>query len=516
MNPRAANEKVGRNRSASIRELGFAFFISLLLYAALAVWSIRGLGLIAPHAMQSAYLAKTLAFGRTPVVADSRLFLLPLPTFLQALLVFIPPVAEGVVAPVALSVLAAAFACALLLRAAQSSGLPLIPRWLLLIGWMFNPIMLVEAVSGSGMMFLILCYMAFFLALSRWLHTRSWLPLVGLGATASLAILTHFNTLLLTLIPLLIVALSALEEKPENPAYAENVFWLVATPLVYTIFIRVFFSTGLFETPLYFLRWDDLFPQPLDLPLAKLSLQSLGGIGPLIVDLLDWVWVVFPLFLPLTALYILVSALRLQVSSTCFIAMAWLPVAFSFLNTSAAPTTPNRFLILIIPAGIFLILFLIRSLRTAHTWAALLLAITLITSNAFTLWTLHTLPPGSEYSAYVNAWLSAAPQTDTTSSTEMAEYIDRQDLFDILAPDTSTAQVAAISGRPDRFITPYDSDYAKILDDLNRFEGYLLVPTESSAQPDDIYQNLQTEKRLQEVSAFGTWQLYAVSPAIQP
>ncbi len=403
------------------------FFISLLFYGLLAAWTSNGLGLFSKYALEQANLARDIALGNASVIQDSRLFLQPLPVIVESLLVLIPPLSRGVAAPVTFSVLAACLSSVLFLYALRRFGLPLVARWLLLAGWMLNPVVILEAVNGSGMISLMLVYMALFVGLSGWLLRYTWGPLVFLGFSGAVLAVINLNSLVLLILPVIAVVLSALLVRVENYHFSEHAFWLFVTPVAYAVFVRIFFSELIYNAPFYFLRFDRLFPQALPLNWPSLSAAAAGGI---FIEVLNWVWIIAPLLIPLTLIYIASAALHVQPGAVVFTGMAWIPLSFSLLAGDLRPLDqPNRYLMLMIPAAVFMVFLLLRTFKKGRVLVSVVLAVLLLAANLLTFWNFYTLPPGSEYQKYLSTWVEqVTPQENPVITAQGTSTVEQSGL----------------------------------------------------------------------------------------
>lgn len=396
--------KMGDNRRKTRWEYLVAFMLPLVFFSGLAYWSVINQNLVSEDAILQADLARSIT------LTDSRFFLYPLPILFQSLLSIVSPVKESVLAPVMLSLICVSFSSLLFLYSLKQSGLPISYRWLLLLGWLTNPVVVLESVNGSGLMVTMLIYMALFAGFSSWLQSYTWKPLAFLGFAGTVAAMTHLNMIVFLVLPVLGVALSAFLHEPKNINFSEHAFWLIVTPVAYSIIIRLFFSEIIYQNPFSFIKLDTLFPQTL--PLAFPSLTSISAYG-LFLHILDWVWIIAPLLIPLTAFYILTSALRVRPSSAIFVGMAWLPLAFSLISDNFQPlSSPNRFILLLVPSIAFIIVVLIRTISFGKKMAALLLAILLLASNVLTLLNFKFLPDGSEYKTYLTTWSASFMQDE--------------------------------------------------------------------------------------------------------
>ena len=294
--------------------------------------------------------------------------------------------------------------------AARSIGLPPISRWLLALVFTANPYMLVESVSGSGVTLAAFLFLLILFSVGRWLDQRGWLTLTFLGMSGALALITNIYAVGLLAAALILVLASALLEKPVGSHYAEHAFILAASPITYALLIRLSFAFVRYGGLAPLFRLDNLITRPLNLPLAPLSAWDAASALRLLADFIDWVWVVFPLFFFISAFYLLFTAFRLQVSGIFLIVLAWLPAIFSLFDppSQSIGAGLNRFILLVIPSGLMLALFI---LRHAGDWKGVLAAafvVLMLFSNVFSVLTVRSLPAGNEYRTYLDAWLENA------------------------------------------------------------------------------------------------------------
>lgn len=501
------------NRSTSPESTsreGFAvFLLCLVIFLAVGFWTSRRLQVFSAEALNAAWLAKILGFGRFPLASDSRLFLLPLPVILQMPLMAIPALQPDVSAGLVISAFSAALLGALLFRLARVVGLSAPLRWLLLLSFITNPFILVESASGSPLMLLMCLFFSLLFFAFHWLKIRNWLTLVNLGMAAALAVITRFNALVLVSIPLILVGISALWEKPEQPEYAENAIWIIATPVVYILLSRFFFSGFLTGNAVSFSGYDARLPLQLDMPATLSELGSLRFLGPSLAAFVVQISHVFLPIFPILALLIIVSALNFRWNNILFLAFCCLPVALAYSETEIFL---NRYLLFIIPAGLFLLILALELFKRGKTLTALAAVLLILAFNANLTLSILESPNPSEQRTFLSSWLRGSPRDNFSGAVEMATFIDQRGLEPILILDQTAGPVVAFSAVPARFISPLDADFRSILSNLKNYQGYLLL---SSAQPPDfnnVLPGLTASSSAALEKQVGGWYLISITP----
>jgi hypothetical protein len=502
-------EKVRAKLNKRAREMAVVFLLGLLVFSTLAFWTSRHLRIFSADALNLAYLAKTLGFGRFPLTSDSRLFLLPMPVILQIPLMAIPGLWPDVSAGIIISIISASFLGALLFDFAKSYGFPAILRWLLWIIFIANPFILVEAVNGTSVIFM-MCL--FFLLLSiafRWLENRHWLMLLNLGLSSALAIMTRFNSLVFIIIPLVIVGINALWEKPDQPAYAENAIWIIATPVVYVILARFFFISALSGSALFFENFDKHISFSIELPSAASGLNNLQYLNHSFATFISQISYVFPLTFLILVLLILVSAVKSHWNNILLLALCCLPVALAYTNTFSPV---NRYLLFIIPSGYFLLVAALNLVGRGRVIVTTLGVLLLLASNVYSAMviTKNTFP--SEQRTFLSSWLHGNPQENFSDANEMAIFIDQHSLEPILTLDQTAGPVVAFSSFPAHFITPLNADFLAILSNLKNFQGYLLLSSTQPLELTKVFPGLTESSSVAIESQVGGWYLISLSP----
>lgn len=388
-------------------ELLLAFLLPLVFLSLLAFLTIERVGLVSPAARELSTEAMDLITGPAPAAFDSRLFTLPLHMLLQFPLLLFLPASSAFLAPVIISVLASAGSFCLLVYAGRTFGLPALPRWLMALVFILNPYILVESINGSGVSLSVFLYTWVLFSVSHWLEGRGWLMLSFLGIFGGLAVITNIYTIDLLAAALILVLVNAFLEIPVGSRYAEHIFILAATPVLYAFFIRLSFTFARYGdlSPLF--RLDNLVVAPLDLGISPIAIQDLSALPPLLINFLDWVWVVFPLFFIISAVYLLIAAIKLCGNGIFLLIIAWLPAIFSIFDppSRSIGAALNRFLLLIIPAGLMLVLLIIRKAGVWNGILALIFIVLLIFSNTLSVLTICSLPGKNIYSTYLDAWI---------------------------------------------------------------------------------------------------------------
>lgn len=400
------NSRQNETRSMDL-ELMLSFFLPLITLSLLAFLTIGRLALVSRASIELSAEARDLMSGPAPAAADSRLFTLPLHMLLQFPLLLFLPDSSSFLAPVIISVLASAGAFCLLVYAGKSFGLPALPRWLIAVVFILNPYILVESVSGSGISLSVFLYTWVLFSVGRWLDRRGWLMLSFLGISGGLAVITNIHAIDLLAVSLILVVINALFEKPVGSSYAEHVFILAATPVLYTFFIRLSFAFARYGELAPLFRLDNLIIAPLDLGISLIRFQDIAALPSLLVNFLDWIWVVFPLFFLISAVYLLIAAVKFRGNGIFLVVIAWLPAIFSLFDppSRSIGAALNRFLLLIIPAGVMLALFIIQGAGGRKSLLSFFFVVFMFFSNALTFLTIRSLPDENNYSTYLDAWL---------------------------------------------------------------------------------------------------------------
>jgi hypothetical protein len=484
------------------------FGMALLLFGILGIRSLHVYQIVSNEAARSAYFAKISAFGRTPVANDSRLFLLPLPVILQIPLLYIPILFQGVYASIIISVLSGAGMCALVMKTAKTIPLPIPLRWLLVIAVAANPFMVIESVNGAGTTLLMLFYCAIFYYAIGWLKNRHWLALASLGMTLALAVITHFSILALAILPIAVIGNNAWLEKSDQPAYAENAIWVVATPIVYVVFMRFLFSAGIEGNMFSFIRYDRLLTQPFFIPANQSAFISAYPFLSRLLEVFGQIWQLYPPFLIMTILLIGYSAIHFNGNGLFFMTLAWAPIIYAYLGRlQGVEIITSRWILFIIPASFFMALYILSLNSRGRNVLAILLTVMLLYFNFSVIRGILSMNADYEYQNYLTAWLSGSSPYDSTDDLRMAKTIDENGYADILVSGESASRVIAFSSNPARFITPLDEDYQQIITNLDEFNGFVLVDGSLKGELIEISADPQ---RYQLEDQIGSWQLIKV------
>ncbi len=413
------------------------------------------------------------------------------------------------ISSVIISVLSGAGICTLVMKSTKAIQLPPLLRWLLVAAAASNPFIAIESINGAATTLLMLFFCAIFYYVIGWLDKRNWLALASLGMSLALAVISHFNILALALLTIIVIGNNAWLEKIDQPAYTENAIWIVATPIVYVIFMRFLFSAGIEGNILSFLRFDRLLNKPFQL--ISSSVPALETTFPIFNRLLRYLyrlWQLYPPFIILTVLLIAYSAIRLNWNGLFFMTLAWAPILYAYLGRlQGLQTYPNRWILFIIPACFFMAMYILNMTNRGKRSVAVLLILVLLVSNYFSIQSILVTNTGSDYRDYLNAWLGRPYESDSGEDMRMANIIAENDFKDVLITEESAENVIAFAAEPARYITPLDEDYNQVLAEWENFSGYLLLDQTRQSQTLDISADPQ---RYQLVEQSGRWQLFKV------
>ncbi|MCD6576617.1 MAG: hypothetical protein J7K66_01225 [Anaerolineaceae bacterium] len=260
-----------------------------------------------------------------PSTYDSRVFLLPLQPFLHIFLNFIPFFQNGNLAAIFLTLFFVSCVSGLISLAARYTGIRSIFAWLLITVYLTNWNTLYAVITGSGVFILVFFLLLVFVYLAQWYRDKYWLALVWIGLGMALAVVAQFTSIFFLLLPVFIALFIAFKEKPNNVDYAENALWIMLTPLLYVLVVRLLFGYVMGSDPFAFLRIESGITQSLTYKQTIIS-SFLPRLALLIPDFFSTMWITYAPFVLVSAFAVLISLLKKKVLPISFILIIWAPL----------------------------------------------------------------------------------------------------------------------------------------------------------------------------------------------
>lgn len=246
----------GLQRSARA-ECWIVLLVAVAVYVPVAVYLTLALDKVDWAAVATTSRAFDVVFGgEQPGLSRIGFAEPPLPGLLQIPLVAAMPHlgARALAAPLAAAVLAA-LACVLLCKVMAETGAPRWLRWLLLLGFGFNPTWLYAAATGL-MMAPLVCFLALAcgLYLARWAREGVLRDLVMCGLIASAAFIAHLEAAALTVAMALAVGLIVRADRRGDWSEVEGTLITLLLPAAAVAAVWTGTCWAIMGDPLYSLR----------------------------------------------------------------------------------------------------------------------------------------------------------------------------------------------------------------------------------------------------------------------
>lgn len=496
--------------------LGGAVLLTLVW---LAVHVVNRLHFFAGDAVARAFSAQAILLGSEPKLANVGFVWAPLPVLLQVPLLMLPALRNDGLAGNVLTALSGAGTALVLLLFMRRAGVPLLARWLLVGAYLLNPMVLLYSVNGmSEMVLLFLSVLALYLY-RRWQASDRWSDLGAAGLAAGLACLARYDGVLLAAIMALVIGLQAVGRRPDNLHYAQSALLLFGAPVVYLGSLWIMANWMIMADPLFFVH------SPLSL---AARLPSLLAGREWIVALKDNVlasagvslgetWIVYPAFIVLSGLVLLLAMRRRSGRSIGVMLGAWALAAFSAANVYLGNSQfSERYFMSAIPMAFVLAAEVLALLPRWRMPVGLALGAGLLLSNLATAGAMTRPDPFDHDHDFLPALLSGRSTSIFHQERALAEFIDRETEGPILVDDFQGNQVMVFSDQPGRYIITSHSEFQAILREPFGKVDYLLVNRPQSYYVDMInrtYPELFESggEGVELVQARGDWKMFRIT-----
>ena len=255
---------------------------------------------------------------------DSRVFLLPLQSTIEAFLRSAPWLSEKPFLSIILGMLFTAASASVIFLSGRQSGYRPFPCWLISAAFITNPFIVGLSAAGSGVSILVFFLLIVLTQVFQWQNKRYWLGLVWIGLGAALAVAAQFSALFFLFLPVLAALVAAYREKPDNIFFTENALWIMITPLLYVFLIRFLFGM-LLEGDIFAFYGNEVFmvspaiKQNADFPI-------LPRIAALIAAYIADIFVLYPPFSIISVLSIGVGVIKRKYFLAAFNLLIWVPL----------------------------------------------------------------------------------------------------------------------------------------------------------------------------------------------
>ncbi|MCX6021685.1 MAG: glycosyltransferase, partial [Chloroflexi bacterium] len=476
------------------------FLLVTVIGSAVGIWANAGLHLYQSDALSRTYSAVQVMFGQEPKLANIGFIWPPLPTFVQLpLALFLPDLAfRGGIAPIT-SAIGAGVSLVLLNRILVLYAPGRAFRYMLLIMYQTNPMVVYLTICGLSEMIFLMFVLLGWLAFQRLTFEEplAYAQSGVMGAAAAGAVLSRYEGAVfgMTMGGLLMI-MTYFQKRPLRWAVTEGLTISYAAPLGYAVALWIFFNEMIMHNAFFFLVGKGSNREVAAFWLnSHPSLQALvGNLQASTVYLLRAAWDVYPAFLvivPLAMLFSLVKRdlflLSLLGAALSFPAVQWV---FYMGGQSLGWL---RYFVYDVPFGIMLLAYLVRPryFRILDTMprfvTGFLVAMMLLASNVFSWYGLNDPAMiSADEQKYLTSLASRTPWltdvgTGSLQHWNIGAYL-RDNILDpdpkvrILVDDQEATNIILFSGRPSRFVVPSSSMFSPLLRAPIGKVDYLLVP----------------------------------------
>lgn len=452
--------------------------ILLMIYGFMAYWTVFELRVFAGDAAARTFNAKLVLFSRLPKLANVGFVWAPMPAILQIPLTLVPFFRTWTLSGNILTAIMGVGNALLILQLLKKTRVTAFFRWLITAAYAFNPYIILYSINGMSENTLIFFSLGSVVMLHEWLKNQSWVALSGMSFLAALAALSRYDGLFVAGFEILVVAVLAFFAKRDKPAYAENVIWLAATPIVYGFALWIFLN--------YTIMGDPLFFQHSDLSLALRLGGLLRGrewIMPLKLNIVESVKMVFLTIFQL-APHFWIFSVPLLILAIIKKEWNWLGIwiaslgliVFTFVNIFLGHSQySTRYFISAIPMGLICLVGIL-DLTHKRQWLLVPLSLILLSYSGYSAFLKMQEPdPFDNDHVFLSSWITQTPANIFSREITLAQFIDFQTSGDVLVDGFQGNQVMVFSNELSRYVTNYDEDFIQRLNSPKDNAEYILV-----------------------------------------
>jgi hypothetical protein len=501
--------------------------VPFLLFVAVACYMVFGLHFLYGDALSRTFHAYAVFFGNDPKLAAIGLVWPPVPTLVQLPFVLIAPLNTYGIAGNLTSALFMAGTLLVLYKVCRLLHVGVVGSLVLVALCMSNPMILFYGSNGMSEAVALFFYMLSIYYLVRYLSERRILPLINMGMSVGLAIMSRWEMVVLAIVCAGSIAIAAFLQKTKKPlAHSESRLLIYGSPVAFAVAVWLMLNMLIMGDPLHFMKsvYSNT-AQSANLLHENNSFARLQGNLPMVAGYVaQRVFYAHALLFPLM---LLVAGKTLfsgkKILHVALVAIPSSVILFHLLLLYKGQSFGwLRFFIYAIPSTYVLIALLVRDIGSAGNRRIVLgvFGVLAFVSNGLTLQAMADVSIGREENKVVNAVLSQDTSyiADVTYDADVAvaEYILHNTKGRILVDDFTGFPIIYYTRRTDRFVETIDDDFEDALHDPAAFAGlrYVLVRNKGGVGDLDAINRLYPT--LYEDGAgistlekdFGVWRLY--------
>lgn len=484
-------EALSNKRKRIDLEFWLAGLFSLVIFGAVIYLLVFHLQVFLTDSMARTRSAWQVFLSNEPKLENVGFVWAPLPTLLQVPLVWIAALRYKGISGNIVTALCGAGSVQVLLLFLRQTRLPVVPRWLLLLVYIFNPMILFYAANGMSEMVLILFVLLTAYFYLRWNQTKRWKYLSACGMATSMAFLARYDASFMAVVITLFIGIGGFVLKRRNLAYAESLLLLYAVPVAYITGLWVFLNWIIMGDPLYFMRSDYSNAGQIGYQLAmlpELIPLKYNALATLTIGFRE-TFILFPVSILATVWLAVKAVFRKAWVWLGILAIAWSLTLFSVFNLFMGQSALFiRYFIAAIPMGMVIIVgvLMLYPPRWQSPLAILLVLMTAV-SGVFTAEAMRSHKEWGQWNdKVVEAVLTDTPLNSWKEEQTLAQYVKEKTTGFVLMDDFQGYRVIFFTGEPWRFITPADSIFKQYLKYPFQNVSYLL--TSSTALEGELNQ----------------------------